>query len=126
MAATEISSVPGPCTLLFALQLPFNIPATDVDHYIISIPSANINTNKSSTLFHILIPRCTSSVYNICVQSVDRCGHMGSKTVITPHLLTSDIVATGTPPYDGVQPVPAYKGGFVVYTGTPCCCFYLL
>lgn len=117
VAATEIPSVPGQCILLFALQLPFNTPARDVDHYVVNIPSANITTHKNLSLFTLLVPRCSSSMH-ITIESVDHCGHMGPKTIIIPYLLPKDDVPE--PPHDCVQ--CEYKGGVVVYI--PCLNFY--
>ena len=94
--AAEIPPIPGQdqCMLLFTLQLP--AAREDVDHCIISIPSANITANKKST-FLSLIPQCVPDM-NISVQSVDRCGHKGPKSAIKPSVLTNEIVATRVPP----------------------------
>lgn len=107
VAAIEISSLPAPCILLFKIQLAFNIPASDVDHYIVNIPSANVVIHKNSTLFPLTVPTwCSSNLY-ITTESVDRCGHVGPKIIIKPYLLPKGNV-------------PVTKGTLIVYIP----CFY--
>ena len=101
-AATEIPSTSDPCVLLLEWDPPSNIPKSDVDHYIVNIPSGNITTNENSTLVTYLIPQCTSNL-RINVQAVNHCGQKGPYAAITPRLLSMDntvVTTMASEPYD--------------------------
>ena len=99
--AAEASEVDNNCIILVTWDPPANIDISDIDHYIITVPSRNIMETETSAITALRIRNCHRND-SIQVTAVSRFGCVGENSLQTrPSLL--DIIArttesiTGTP-----------------------------
>ena len=81
------------CIILVQWDPPTNVNESDIDHYIITVPSRNIVETESSAITALRIRNCHSND-SIQVAAVNRFGCVGENSLQTRPSLLDDIATT--------------------------------
>ena len=90
VGAAEVSVLTDVCIILVTWDHPANSNGSDIDHYILYVPSQNIkDDNETSFLASLFVPDCRDDI-RIQVAAVNLFGCVGlNSTEVKPDLLDS-------------------------------------
>ena len=92
-AAEASERIDNNCIILVTWDPPANVDVSDIDRYIITVPSRNITENGSSAIIALRIRNCRGDDA-IQVAAVNRFGCVGENSLRTPPSLLDDIART--------------------------------
>ena len=101
LESTVVSEFQSSCIILVTWSPPTNSDGSDIDHYIVYVPSRNIMENETSVISVLRLPNCRDDV-RIQVAAVNQFDCVGLKSEILLNMFnniptTEGLFTTNTP-----------------------------